>query len=257
MKKWKLLALPLLALSLTACGEDLANAMDIGDYRSDVFSENMYSVWPEDLEHVESTTDYDVGSSLVTDFSSLDYEDYGAYADDIYGSSFAEANKLSATDSAVAYGFTSKLYDGILHCFDAVRNTKSRLQLPSEGFGYMFPHEMWTQNYVGLFMKSGADTDAGGAHIIDASFHLSFYVLNDNTQKFKAYQFNFTVEDIVSSDYPQFYGFYFEDIIGTSPILQGTKAVSLTYDIVAPAPTAEGTQAIFLYELLLPNSSWR
>ncbi len=258
MKKWKLLALPLVALSLTACGEDLANAMDIDDYRSDIFAENMYSVWPDELLQIEETRTFTImDETIKTGVSSLDVEDSGAYASDPFGSDFAEANKLSATDSAVSYGFTSKLFDGILHCFDAVRNTKSRLQLPEEGFGYVFPHEMWSQDYVGLFLKSGADTDAGGSQIIKAAFHLSFYVLNDTNQNFNEVRFDFSIDHIVDRDYPEFYGFYFEDVIGTLPVLQGTKAVSLTYEIEDPAPTAEGTQAIFLYELLLPNSSWR
>ncbi len=258
MKKWKLLALPLVALSLTACGEDLDNAMDIDDYRSDIFAENMYSVWPDQLLQIEETRTFTIlDESIKTGVSSLDAEDSGAYVDDPFGSDFAVANKLSAIDSDVSYGFTSKLFDGILHCFDAVRNTKSRLQLPEEGFGYVFPHEMWGQDYVGLFLKSGADTDSGGTYITKAAFHLSFYVLNDTNQNFNEVRFDFTLDNIVSSDYPQFYGFYFEDVIGTLPVLQGTKAVSLTYDITTPAPTAEGTQAIFVYELLLPNSSWR
>ncbi len=258
MKKWKLLALPLVALSLTACGEDLDNALNIGDYRSDIFSENMYSVWPSELSDVESTATHLVDSDhLITGFTNLDEEDYGPYADDQFGSDFSAANKLSATDSDVAYGFTSKLFDGILHCFDAVRSTKSRLQLPPEGFGYAFPHEMWTQDYVGLFLKSGADTIAGGSYISDATFHLSFYVLNDTTQNYIEHRFDFTIEGIVNTDYPEFYGFYFEDILVEPNVLQGTQAVSLTYEIMDAVISPAGTQAIFVYELLLPNSTWR
>ena len=122
MKKWKLLAFPLVALSLTACGEDLANAMDIDDYRSDIFAENMYSVWPDELLQIEETRTFTImDETIKTGVSSLDVEDSGAYASDPFGSDFAEANKLSATDSAVSYGFTSKLFDGILHCFDEAR----------------------------------------------------------------------------------------------------------------------------------------
>lgn len=258
MKKWKLLVLPLVALSLTACGEDLDNALNIGDYRSDLFSENMYKVWPTELSDVESTVTHTVSSEdLITGFMHLDSSDYQAYASDIYGSDFAAANKLSATDPDVAYGFTSKLFDGILHCFDAVRSTKSRLQLTESGFGYAFPHEMWTQDYVGLFIKSGADTEAGGTYIENATVHLSFYVLNDITHRYIEHRFDMTLEGIVATDYPQFYGFYFEEILGTPNILQGTQAVSVTYDILDPTVSPEGTHALFLYEMLLPNSTWR
>ncbi|MCX5775344.1 MAG: hypothetical protein NTV44_03150 [Firmicutes bacterium] len=259
MDKKKLILFPILLLTLTACGEDLANAMNFNDYRSTVFAENMYTTWPTELANVEATTEYDVGSSnVVKGFTNLHTEDYEAYASDVFGSDYAAANKLSAIDPAVAYGYPSKLFDGILHCFDAVRSTKSRFQLEPEGFGYHFPHEMYTDDYVGLFLKSGADTDNGGIHITDIAAHLSFYVLNDATERYHKYQFNFTATGLPTSDYPDFYGFYFDDVLGaSSTVLQGTQAVSFTYEVLDAVQSSDATHAVFMYELLLPNSTWR
>jgi len=258
MNKKKLLLFPILLLTLTACGEDLANAMNFNDFRSNVFAENMYTVWPSELANVEAVTNYDVGTNVISGFIHLHTEDYEAYSSDVYGSDYAAANKLSAIDSSVAYGYPSKLFDGILHCFDAVRSTKSRFQLQPEGFGYRFPHEMYSDDYVGLFLKSGADTDNGGIHIKDIAAHLSFYVLNDATEQYHQYQFNFTVSELPESDYPYFYGFYFEDVLGaSSTILQATQAVSFTYEILDVVQSSDETHAVFMYEMLLPNSTWR
>lgn len=255
----KVIILPFLLLTLVSCGEDLANAQNYGDYRSNIFSENMYTVWPDTIKDVESTSVHAIDSDhLVTTVQGLDGDDVAGYETDTYGSDFAASHKLSLTDPDVAYGYTSKLFDGILHCYDAVRSTKSRLQLMPQGFGYKFPREMWSYDYVGLFLKSGADTENGGAPISKIAAHLSFYVLNDETSKFIEHRFDFVIDGLVTSDSPEFYGFYFEDGLVASPVaLQGAQAVSFTYEVLDATQSSDATHAVFMYELLLPNSTWR
>ena len=59
------------------------------------------------------------------------------------------------------------------------------------------------------------------------------------------------------TDFPQFYGFYFSDINTVN--LAGTTAVSLTYEIIDGAAAASNPDltALFIYELMLPRSTWR
>jgi hypothetical protein len=251
-------------VALTSCGQDVRLALDRSTYHTDVFAENMYedtvletSLAPANLA---STQTYAVDSTDVvggvTNLKTADryYED-DTGTREVNDEIYATTKKLSLTLPDVKYGFESKLFDGILHCSDAVRVSKSRLQLRETGFGYFFPETISSLNHVGLYLKAGADTFLGGVYITDLRVHVSFYIPTGN--QFAKHEFTFEVTGVRRSDFPEFYGFYFEDVTG-APSLAGATAISVTYDILDAAAESSNHDytAIFLYELLLPKSVW-
>ncbi len=251
-------------IALTSCGQDVALALDRNTYHTDVFADNMYedTVLQTELspERIAATYSYPIASDdVIEGVSNLKtadrYYNDGTGAREVNDEVYATTKKLSLTLPDVKYGFESKLFDGILHCSDAVRISKSRLQLRESGFGYLFPKTISSLNHVGLYLKAGADTYLGGVYITDLRVHVSFYVPTGS--QYVKHAFTFEVSGVRRSDFPQFYGFYFEDVAG-APSLTGATAVSVTYDILDAA--AENSDhdytAIFLYELMLPKSVW-
>lgn len=252
-------------ITLAACGQDVATALDRNLYHTQLFSDNMYvdTVLGSQLAptNIASTSTYNVApEKLVTGVANLKaadrfYDNNGTPTivnDDIYSTT----NKLSLTLPEIKYGFESKLYDGILHCSDAVRISKSRLQLQASGYGYVFPRALTSLDHVGLYLKAGADTYLGGVKITDVRVNLSFYVptaLNQYVQ----HVFQFDVFGLRGTDFPQFYGFYFNDV--SSVNLAGANAYSVTYQILdAPAANSNtALTALFVYEMLLPKSVWQ
>ncbi|MFA5235331.1 MAG: hypothetical protein WC399_00545 [Bacilli bacterium] len=262
--KTKRLLIGIALIALTSCGQDVALAMDRTTYHTDVFSNNMYddTVMETRLspEHIASTQTYPVdGADVfegVAELKTADrYYNDGTGTREVNDEFYATTKKLSLTLPEIKYGFESKLFDGILHCSDAVRISKSRLQLRESGFGYVFPKAITSLDHVGLYLKAGADTYLGGVYITDLRVHVSFYVPTGD--QYAKHEFTFDVAGVRRSDFPELYGFYLDDVAG-APSLNGATAVSVSYDIldVAAENSNHDYTAIFLYELLLPKSVW-
>jgi hypothetical protein len=262
-KQYLLIGLSFIALA--SCGQDVATALDRNIYHTQLFSDNMYvdEVLGTSLasQHIASVETHVVDSEdLVTGVANLKtadrfYDNNGmptVVNDDIYSTT----NKLSLTLPEVKYGFESKLYDGILHCSDAVRISKSRLQLQASGYGYVFPKALVSVDHVGLYLKAGADTYLGGIKITDVRVNLSFYIPTAENQ-YAQHVFQFDVFGLRGTDFPQFYGFYFSDV--TTINLSGANAYSVTYQILdaAAASSDPDLTALFVYEMLLPKSVWQ
>lgn len=252
----------LLLLALAGCGPEVAAIYDRTLYQTGTFSSNMYEDTILEETLIPSTTsamDYAIASEDVrVGISSLESEDLavqpGQPATD---ENYAQMYKLSIDLPRVRYGFESKLFDGILYCTDAVRISKSRLQIRPTGFGYILPQALNTYRYAGLFMKAAADTDAGGVKITDLIVHLSFYV-SDETSGYIAHRFSVPISNLQPSDYPQFYGFYIPDDVIASEALKNAVAFSVSYNILneAALQSPADTTAVFLYEVLLPHATW-
>lgn len=256
-------------IALTSCGQDLVGAMAPITYHTDDFETNMYvdQVLDNSLsaDHIVSTSTHNISSeNLIVGVENLRNED--KYYTNALGQQvvttddrYAQGNHLSLTVPSVIQGFESKLFDGILHCIDAIRVSKSRLQLRESGFGYQFTDQLATYQHVGVYLKGGADTANGGVHISDLRVHLSFYVDAETSGNYLKHEFVFDVLGLRSSDYPQFYGFYFDQSGMASTALVNASAVSLTYEILdAPADASpDGTTGVFCYEILLPKSTWQ
>jgi hypothetical protein len=250
-------------IALTSCGQDVALALDRNTYHTDVFADNMYedTVLQTELspERIAATYSYPIASDdVIEGVSNLKTAD--RYYNDAPGSRSKRRSlcdhtkKLSLTLPDVKYGFESKLFDGILHCSDAVRISKSRLQLRESGFGYLFPKTISSLNHVGLYLKAGADTYLGGVYITDLRVHVSFYVPTGS--QYVKHAFHVRVSGCVEG-LSAVLCFYLM-MCGRAPSLTGAPAVSVTYDILDAA--AENSDhdytAIFLYELMLPKSVW-
>ena len=251
-----------LLFALTSCGQDVALALGKNVYNEGFFADNMYqdTVLTTTLApaNIAQMTSFDIDDNdVIVGVAGLRDADRMHNGNQITDDVYAQTNKLSNTLSQVKYGFESKLFDGILHCSDAIRLSKSRLQIRTSGFGYVFPESLATVNHAGLYLKAGADTSGGGVYISDARIHLSFYVpVTEAT--YHQYRFSFNVNGIRRSDFPQLYGFYFDETaIGDD--LAGATAFGVTYEILDAAGLASDPDltGIFVYEMLLPNSTWQ
>lgn len=262
MKKTNTLLLPLGLLVLTSCGQQVSLVYDRITYHTGVFADNMYqdSYLTNHLKpRVSNTLRYTLDAEdVIVGVSNLKAEDLMNNNVQINDDQFAQSFKLSSSLPALSYGFESKLFDGILYCTDAVRLSKSRLQLNPSGMGHPFSKQLQTYKYTGVFMKAGADTNAGAAKITDLNTLLTYYVDNGNNT-LTAHQFVYPVSNLRQTDFPQFYGFYFEDTTVTSTTLQHAFAFSFEYEILNEEAlnSPSNLTGIFFYELMLPQATWR
>jgi hypothetical protein len=211
-------------------------------YHTQEFDQNNY----EDtfFETIESEVTLQTLDSLLT------YSTNQPITNDPNGESFAMQHRLSETFSEFKYGIESKLFDGILYCTDAERTSKSRLQLLPTGTGFYFPRALKNANSLVLFMKAGADTNAGAEKIKDLIVYLTFYVRINGGLHAKT--LNVTINDLVPSNFPGYYQFNLPDNMGQ------TVAFSFSYAILFPTPSIElaTKTGVFLYEVLFPNADW-
>ena len=263
MKKIKSLILPIGLLVLTSCGQQVSLIYDRSLYHTNIFADNMYqdTYLTNVLKSRVTTTNRYLldAQDVIVGVANLRSEDLILEDEtQVNDDNFARTFKLSNTLPALNYGFESKLFDGILYCTDAVRLSKSRLQLTPSGMGHAFSKQLQSYKYTGVFMKAGADTNAGASKITDLNTILTYYVDNGNNT-LTAHQFVYPVSNLRQSDFPQFYGFYFEDTLVTSTTLQNAFAFSFEYEILNEAAlnSPANLTGIFFYELLLPQASWR
>ncbi|MBM3909612.1 MAG: hypothetical protein FJ352_02460 [Firmicutes bacterium] len=249
-KVWPWLASSVL---LTACGADVAAVYERTLYHTNVFENNYYvddvllDTFAEDhITNVEATFEFD--ASQITQTIPTSNDDAN---DDANGDQFALNHKLSLALPVVNYGIESKLFDGILYCTDAQRLSKSRLQLRPSGMGYLFPSPLQssTNQTLGLFMKAGADMDAGAEHIQD--LNVQFTIFKTSGNGYSAIKLNLEITDLVTTFYPDYY-----QISLPANTLDGTIGFSFTYEIVNPVPSndLQTLTGIFLYEVLFPSS---
>ena len=245
-KVWPWLASSVL---LTACGADVASVYERTLYHTNVFENNYYvddvllnTFAEEHITNVDAT--FEIDASQIT-------QTIPTSNDDANGDQFALNHKLSLALPAVNYGIESKLFDGILYCTDAQRLSKSRLQLRPSGMGYLFPSPLQSSanQTLGLFMKAGADTDAGAEHIQD--LNVQFTIFKTSGNGYSAIKLNLEITDLVTTFYPGYY-----QISLPANTLDGTIGFGFTYEIVNPVPSndLQTLTGIFLYEVLFPSS---
>lgn len=212
-------------------------------YHTQDFASNMYE--DEFFNHIQSR---------ITDQSTLTLTSYSTLQpsqNDPNGDSFAMEHRLSNRFTSLKYGYESKLFDGILYCTDAQRLSKSRLQLLPTGTGFYLPRSLTSMPSLALFMKAGADTNAGAQKIIDLVVNLSFYL--PSTNGFLLNQIHVEINDLVPSNYPGYYGFSIPE-----NLTAGALAFGFSYTILDPIPsiTLANKTGVFLYEVLFPNATW-
>lgn len=234
---------------LTACGADVASVYERSLYHTNIFNQNHY------VDRLLTTTFAPQNITQTTQNLSFSRDqvsqDIPTTLEDANGDAFALNNKLSLALPTLGYGFESKLFDGILYCTDAVRLSKSRLQLLPTGMGYLFskPVQSSLTNTLGLFMKAGADTDGGASHIRELVVQFSLYRVDGSG--YERITINLEIADLVPSFFPGYY-----QVTLPEGILTNTVGFSLTYTIVNPIPSSDlqTLTGIFLYEVLLPSA---
>ncbi len=247
----RILSLIASSVLLTACGADVAAVYERTLYHTNVFENNFYNdevllhtFSPNQIQEVETTLAFDAGQVSETIPTSID---------DPNGDQFALNQKLSLALPTLNYGIESKLFDGILYCTDAQRLSKSRLQLRPTGMGYVFSKPIQNSNdqTIGLFMKAGADTDAGAEHIRD--LNVQFTLFKSGANGIIATEINIEITDLVATFYPGYY-----QITLPANTLQGTIGFAFRYTIVSPIPSndLQPLTGIFLYEVLFPSSTF-
>jgi len=189
------LLLPLAALCLTGCANDVSEVFGSSPFDTDDFIDN-YFVGYDDLgssvtsRQAQALTSSDIFAGLndsgsYTGFSTarvkypgmfLDSQGHNLYvnrnnndastyfadwnaqdpSDEEYlGVSFGRTLCLGTTDEAFKHGVMSKLYDGQLHCLGAY--SKARVQLTSDGYTTRFPKQLVSADYL-VFCAGGPIT---------------------------------------------------------------------------------------------------
>lgn len=194
---------------------------------------------------------------------------------------------LSEIDKSFANGYLSKLYDGRVRCDGYYQ--LSRVQLTESGYSSFFPKELVSAKYFGMSLFNKTTANANTAYrgcYLNMDLTISFYQHTSVNNQYNKY----TVK-INSIDIPINTGgsaslllFYFEDIFGSdySSKLEGVTAMSFSYKKNSILAKDEVSQkelisdlekygepstnkdeksithsAMMLYEVLLPDSSWR
>ena len=201
--------------------------------------------------------DYKADPELIADFNdpNLDLSKKG------YGPSY----KLNRVDDIFSYGYISKLFDGNMFCNSLFQ--LSRVQLNEKGFGTIFTKEMVVNApYLALNFKSAVNDKNGsaiGPHYSSINFSFSFY--SKNGSSFSETKFVFDLNDIptnpMESHSSSAYTFLVLPLAEYN--LSRIAGFSMSYElksdtIIDTASNKDDYQyAIMLYEVLLPNSSWR
>lgn len=201
--------------------------------------------------------DYKVDTSLIADFNdpNLDPSKKG------YGPSY----KLNRTDNIFSYGYISKLFDGNMFCNSLFQ--LSRVQLNEKGFGVIFDKEMVNNApYLALNFKAAVNEKNGeriGPHLSDIKFTFSFY--SKSGSSFSETKFIFDLDDVPTNPLEMHDNSAYTFLV--LPLaeynLSRVAGFSMSYElendtVIDGAVDKDAYQyALMLYEIFLPNSSWR
>ena len=226
-----------------------ASGLDEHVYKKDVDGQEKHGFLYE--------ADYKADPELVANFSDPNLDD----STKGYGPSY----KLNRTDSIFSYGYLSKLFDGNMFCNSNFQ--LSRVQLNERGFGVIFDKEMVaTAPYLALNFKSAVNDKNGkniAPHFSDIVFNFSFYSRSGST--FSETKFVFDLEDVPTNPLELHNNSAYTFLVLPLQDYNLTRVAgfSISYelkndDIIDNAVDKSSYQyAIMLYEVLLPNSSWR
>lgn len=278
-KQSKFLVVILPTLILTSCGYGLKEVYDGAAYNSPVFEENYYRVWNSKIDensnknaitssnsrsltetdYLFKTYDSPVAKRVDKDIETLSYyDDYPSHDESKIGVGYGPTKRLSLLDNSFRYGYVSKLFDGQLFCNGKYQI--ARTQIDEGGFGILFEKETPKLDYIAINFKAAVDytteTRVSG-HVSTVDFKVSFYCKNDKGYDKKT----FVCENLdVNCNAPEnpnnytFFGFKLDD----REVLR-VQGISIEYKLKSDEyVTAYNLDhSLLIYEILLPNTTWR
>ena len=139
------------ALLLTSCGYGLKQIYDGNLYNSPIWENNYYRHFDENTKNSDYTEEYIDDSDLP--FTSIQDDNFKilepgvteGQINDESSNGFGPKNALSNVDESFKYGYTSKLFDGRMHCYG--RYETVRVQIDESGMGTLFSKEMVKGEY--------------------------------------------------------------------------------------------------------------
>ena len=283
--------LPLIAC-ISSCGYDLKEVYRQDAYNSPVFEENYYTNYdskinPDNennairdvfLQEIDdsfsvSTTYEEAKANGIDEDMSKDIE-YTASdgttkvyhgLDYIYDfdekKDYGPNKRMNKVDSIFSYGYLSKLYDGQMFCNGYYQ--LARVQINERGFGVLYEKEMTSCDYIGISFKASVDYTNPEIHVPSHTckfrFYISFYKRDGS--KFDVVKTYFDFENVLTNhgepanrEHYLFYAFKLDQLN-----LERIAGYSLSYDLIEDEYTTNyGLQhSLMIYEVLLPNSTWR
>jgi hypothetical protein len=176
---------------------------------------------------------------------------------------YGDDYKMNNIDPDFKQGYLSKLYDGWMFC--GGRYQLARVQIDESGFGTVFNKQSGSlvNSYFAINFKASNDyTDSENpvsAHFSDLLMKVSFYCRNDDkfdkvTYTYPLYNVPCNFSDIKCYDTYTFFGFKIN-----SNIIKNLQGYSIEYDLIKDEYTEEKAldHSLMLYEVVLPNSTWR
>lgn len=194
-----------------------------------------------------------------------------------YGTKYGPTKCMSRINDKFSYGILSKLYDGRVHCDGYY--AKSRVQLNKTGFGSFFPAEFKSGKYFAVSVRSTVNCDGFKNIEGKVNFHFSFYRHITNSTSYD--KINVDVSNVVlpisnGNAHGYLLPFYFDSLALFDVDFSGIVGMSMSYEfagfVSAEAAAADIAQygmptddmtdkekphyAIYLYEVLFPDSTW-
>ena len=185
------------------------------------------------------------------------------------GVGFGPTKNLTTIDKSFAYGYLSKLYDGRIQCDGYYQ--RSRVQLNDVGYGASFPKQLESAKYIALAMRGGTTCQRSFFQPVTLTLNLSLYSYDFNTKTYTQHLYKITNCPVItnSSGHTELVSFYFKDTpLGKVP--ENVTAMSLTFEIENEeygnltanvddfkAHPEKSLFALMLYEVLIPDSTWR
>lgn len=260
-------------------------------YNSPDFMENYYRETNgiEDLEIESNPKEYSLinkvnyhSESSLKHVRDYDNPNKLPWVDSLnYDNEYGRNYNLSKTNQSFSYGYLSKLYDGRVRCEGKYQ--LSRVQLDKHGYATFFPKQLVDYSYLGISLRGATDFDNSGP--VDSPYqgevvidlHVSFYIANPNSEKYKKVTFNFidaaipcdnsgstylitlylTNENAIDGETHRSYRYDLFDATAMSMSYE-LKTFKAGYDVSDDADEEKDHHfAVMLYEVLMPNSSWQ
>ncbi|MCQ3034767.1 MAG: hypothetical protein MJ248_00865 [Bacilli bacterium] len=186
------------------------------------------------------------------------------------GVGYGPTKNLSTIDKSFAYGYLSKLYDGRIQCDGYYQ--RSRVQMNDKGYGTSFPKQLENAKYIALAMRGGTTCSRNFSQPVTLTLNFSLYSYDFNTKTYTQHLYQMSHCPVItnSSGHTELVSFYFNEDKGIH-LPSNVTAMSLTYSIenseydnltnnvdeYKQNKEDKSLFALMLYEVLIPDSTWR